>query len=151
MRVGTWQLWKATKEWVGILPLQSVWRRSSGTSNSIYDGPTVFVEGRKHSSPFSPCSLRRVISFCFLWMRSLALEIFASEKSDTQMKGRVRKPVAGGVNEKRYLLLWCVCEEWHKALCRTDPVGQKDTHLPSYTSHQALLAGALPSLPVQIC
>lgn len=65
----------------------------------------MFIEDRKHSSSFSLGSLRRAISFCFLWMRRLALEIFASEKSDTQMKGRVRKPVAGGVNDKRYLLL----------------------------------------------
>lgn len=48
-------------------------------------------------------------------MRRLVLEIFASEKSDTQVKGRVRKPVADGVNDKRYTLLnvksRCVQEE----------------------------------------
>lgn len=38
-------------------------------------------------------------------MRRLVLEIFASEKSNTQMKGRVRKPVADGVNDKTYMLL----------------------------------------------
>lgn len=70
------------------------------------------------------------------------------------MKGRVRKPVAGGVNDKRYLLLgvapWCVWEEWHKALCRTDPVEQRVTPLPSYTLHQALPEEPCPRLPVQI-
>lgn len=38
-------------------------------------------------------------------MRRFVQEIFASEKSDTQMKGRVRKPVADGVHDKSYMLL----------------------------------------------
>lgn len=46
-------------------------------------------EGGTFSSSLSSCSLREAISFCFVWMRRLILEMFASENSHTQMKGRV--------------------------------------------------------------
>lgn len=114
----------------------------------------VFAEGRKLSSSFSPCSLRKAISFRFLWMRRLVLEIFASEKSDTQMKGRVRKPVADGVNDKRYTLLnvksRCVQKEWHKTLGRIDRIEQNGTNSPVTHFANPFYQDPCPSLPVEI-
>lgn len=128
--------------WLYSLFEGEVWAHQTASTmdlNCVHGGQ----KGRKISSFFNSCSLRRAVSFCFLWMRSLTLEIFASKNCHTLKKGWVRKPVADWVHDKMCVFLnvksWCVQEKWHRALYVIDQVEHKGiNHLQE----------PCPSLPV---